>query len=305
MTLKPTKTIELENAVTNLSGVAAAGGRLYLIDDETPDLRIRDLGGTGAAKATLLKDAPGELDLEGIAADGARLFIVGSHSARRKRPDKPTYAKNRERVFEVDDAPVRRVVLSASLKSGGSLGGVVVSSLGDYLDKSPLFSRFVRIPSKEGGIDIEGIAFKSNDLFIGFRAPVFREGYAAVLNCEFQPGQIKASDEDIAFLPLGGRGVRDLAAVAAGFLVLAGPVGDWDAKDPGAYQLYLWDGHDCLPGKRELGVVQGSCKYLGDVPTHDGKPEGLAVLSEGSSAWKILIVEDGPAPKAFEYDLTK
>jgi hypothetical protein len=88
---------------------------------------------------------------------------------------------------------------------------------------------------------------------------------------------------------LDGRGIRDLAAVKAGFLVLAGPVGDGS----GSYQLYFWDGRDCLPGTRDT-ERRGEIKFLSTIPAEGkAKAEGITVLKENAAAYEFIIVYDG------------
>src|SRR5262245_60839271 len=77
----------------------------------------------------------------------------------------------------------------------------------------------------------------------GFRGPVLRENYTPVLRFTFA---VPVIESDLLYVNLGGRGIRDLTRARGGLLVLAGPVGD----GPGSYQLYFWDGKDCLPGTR-------------------------------------------------------
>jgi hypothetical protein len=74
-----------------------------------------------------------------------------------------------------------------------------------------------------------------------------------------------------------------------GFLILAGPVGD----GPGLYQVYFWDGEDCLSGVRASGKI-GRIEFLGVIPTdEDAKAEGLTLLKESSSGYEVAIVFDG------------
>jgi Protein of unknown function (DUF3616) len=84
-------------------------------------------------------------------------------------------------------------------------------------------------------------------------------------------------------------GFRDITRVENGFLILAGPVGD----GPGSFQIYFWDGEDCLPGVRAVGKI-GRIEYLGVIPTDEGaKAEGLTVLKESSSNYEVAVVYDG------------
>ena len=101
---------------------------------------------------------------------------------------------------------------------------------------------FTKIPSKENGIDIEGIASDGDKLYIGFRGPVLRGNYVPVMvikDCD------NPSDYELLFVNLDGNGIRDICKVEDGFLIISGPMGD----GVGNYQLYFWNGVDSIPGK--------------------------------------------------------
>src|SRR5262249_4849339 len=94
---------------------------------------------------------------------------------------------------------------------------------------------------------------------------------------------------DLVFVDLGGLGIRDLTWAKEGFLILAGPVG----HGPGGYRVFLWDGRDCLPGRRTVGD-RGQVRLLGEVPTPAAAgAEVCSILSEPGSASEILVVSDG------------
>ena len=65
------------------------------------------------------------------------------------------------------------------------------------------------------------------------------------------------------------------------------------------YKVFLWNGNDCLPGKREdAEPPQGEVVSLGTIPAPRGaKAEGITVLGEddGANLYDLLIVYDGPA----------
>ena len=135
-------------------------------------------------------------------------------------------------------------------------------------------------------IDIEGIAIHKQQLYIGFRGPVLRENWVPVLKCRFAK---PVTEAELVYVHLDGLGFRDITRVENGFLILAGPVGD----GPGLYQVYFWDGEDCLPGVRTVGKI-GRIEFLRVIPTdEDAKAEGLTLLKESSSDYEVGIVFDG------------
>jgi len=92
-------------------------------------------------------------------------------------------------------------------------------------------------------------------------------------------------------VPLGeGIGIRDMAAVGDGILLLTGPVN----THPHQFSVVLWN-----PETKALEALDAI-----PAPT-DGKPEGLLVLGEKPTAYRVLVFYDGlrngaPAPFVLE-----
>ena len=247
-------------------------------------------------------DAPGsaieEMDLEGIAVDGQTVFVLGSHSSKRKKVDsEKAYARNRHVLLSSPEAdPARDVLLRFELDATGKAGPIQRTSLRSYLSATEPFKSFGIMSSKENGIDAEGLAFWNQQLYVGFRGPVLRGNFTPILRCRFAS---PIAEPELLFVNLGGRGVRDLARVEGGLLILAGPVGD----GPGSYQLYLWDGRDGVPGTgAHTSAINPGIRLIGDLPIsrsdatgHEtpAKAEGMALIEETSHHWKILVVFDG------------
>ncbi len=120
-------------------------------------------------------------------------------------------------------------------------------------------------------------------LFCGFRGPVFRGNYAAVLVFRFDD----PAEYDVRFINLGGLGIRDITRASDGFLIIAGPVGD----GPGGFKLFHWNGSDEIPG---ADATAKHATLLGDVPAPEGaRAEGIVVADEADHAYEVLIVYDG------------
>lgn len=223
--------------------------------------------------------------MEGVASNDEHMFIVGSHSMRRKdvKANLP-YEKNRIRQVGVEPHSESYRLFRFKLDEDGKLKAERSITLERLLKNDEILKPFCKIPSKENGVDIEGIAVKENRLFLGLRGPVLRGNYAPVLSFAFADD---VTEYDLQFVELGGRGIRDLAAVDDGFLLLAGPVGDGD----GTYELYFWNGADCIPGN---GAPGGKVTKLGDVRLESyGKPEDIAVAGETDERWERTLVCDG------------
>lgn len=293
----------------DLSAVALVGKYLVVGSDEGHVLQILEQTGRDTYKLRhkySLPDGeetdrtdkkPPELDIEGIAAVGSTIYIVGSHSQRRQKVDvrnskRRSHDENIARLIGDDtvepEEEARRVLYKVSIDSEGRIAGKVErADLFAAIDSFAHLKPFINIPSKENGIDIEGIAARGDELFIGFRGPVLTNNWVPVLVTKFE-NPVKYAE--LRYINLGGLGIRDIVAADDGqFYLIAGPVGD----GPGGFHLYSWNGLDCVPDKDQTdGVVQ----YLGEISTDSGaKAEGITILpGDQSVGIRLLVLFDGP-----------
>lgn len=326
--------------------VTDEGRTLFLGVDETvnatPTIERLSLDGEGYAAhqplaledfvdlpdATVEKGRVGEVDIEGLGVSGSFLWVVGSHSSRRKKPKQHSVAEDMTRLASVDLEPNRtllaRIPLVAS--AGGSTlakrdgerhSARLVDDLRQTLEDDALLGPFLRtyknhdgkrvsIPGKDNGFDIEGIVVapgtdSSNRVLLGLRGPVLR-GWATVVeiapleggkHSELVLGPLGKSDKRIYrkhMLRLDGLGIRDLRADGDDILILAGPTMTLN----GEVALYRWIG-----GLRDAGddtvtpVAPGRLERLLTLPRGDGcdRPEGFTTLPSG----ELLVVYDSPA----------
>lgn len=317
----------------DLSACEITGSCLWLGCDETTTIqrlaRIDD-GHFGQHRsfdlstALALPAGPGEeIDIEGLAEDGGFLWLTGSHSLRRTKPkrrDSPAEAL--ARLSKVSASPNRyllaRLPLIASkdglfeLASSGEAdpqgrvpallpmtGGRNV--LAGALAYDVHIGRFVDVPSKENGLDIEGIAARGSRVFLGMRGPVLR-GWAVVLELaveEESPGELtllplgrQREPYRKHFLDLAGLGIRDLAFDGEGLLILAGPTMDLD----GPVRVYRWA--DVLAADQGDVIGDDALQRVLEVPYGDGvdHAEGITLLSATGGAKELLVVYDSPSP---------
>lgn len=227
-----------------------------------------------------------EIDLEGLARQGNRVYALGSHSQKRPllKPE-ATHEENRRRIMKLE-APSSRFHLfrlTFDPRTGDLAAPIERISLRDVLLQDRLLWPFSRIPGKENGVDLEGIALDGAMLLVGFRSPVLRSGHVPVLVFSFESPE----RYELRFIDLDGRGIRDLVGVEGGFLVLAGR----DAPAAGGFELYFWDGVDRIPDR---GRPRGHLTSLGAVPAPaGGEAEGITVLHETGEAYEVLVVYDG------------
>ncbi|GAA4430528.1 DUF3616 domain-containing protein [Bremerella cremea] len=233
-----------------------------------------------------LKKGENEFDIEGLAYSRGRIYVLGSHSKKRPLLD-PSLSQNtnRKRLFQRDNQPGRQGLYEIDYQGNGQFAKKVKPcDLIEAIQASSVLAPFLEIPSKENGIDLEGLAAQGDDLVVGFRGPILREGWVPILKLDFD----KPEKAKTLFVQLGGRGVRDLLQTAEGLLILAGPMRD----EPLAYAVYFWNGNDAIAGHdRRADDVP---ILLGEVPLpHVGaKPEGLGLVEEGVGYFDVVLVCD-------------
>ena len=293
----------------DVSAVARVGDLLLIgADEATGDQKnenvIQVLKRTGEHSYAQDKNIPvfegnaeEEMDIEALAADGEVVYVIGSHSRKRpkiksKKKNKKSHDKNRM-TFEADSIEKeasRRWLYRLELSADGTErdGSKQAKSLYDVIEKDPVLRRFRKIPSKENGVDIEGLAVKGDHLYVGFRGPVLRGGYVPVMRFAFDDPE---GTYKLLYVTLDGRGIRGMASVDDGFLLIAGPVGD----GPGSYQVFHWDGKDVVPGRDRKPEDEGRTVRLLDLvmPSKKAKAEGLAVLSQENDHYEVIVVYDG------------
>ncbi|MCU0895487.1 MAG: DUF3616 domain-containing protein [Rhodospirillales bacterium] len=317
----------------DLSACELTGSCLWLGCDETTTIQrlVRTAAGAFArhrsfalSEALALPAGPDEeIDIEGFAEDGGCLWVVGSHSLKRKKPkrrDSPAEAL--ARLSEVSASPNRYLLARLPLVPAvdglfdlGGLGGAADpqgrapaclpmtggrNELALALANDVHIGRFVDVPSKENGLDIEGIAVRGDRVFLGTRGPVLR-GWAIILELsvvEAAAGELGLSpmgdhDEPYQkhFLDLDGLGIRDLAFDGNHLLILAGPTMDLD----GPVRVYRW--RDVLAADQGDIVAADDLERVLEVPFGQGfdHAEGMTLLEE-QGAKHLLVVYDSPDP---------
>lgn len=210
-----------------------------------------------------------EADIEGIAVAPAEnvMYATGSHALSRKKKEK-----------ELSRFHIFRIKMDAT--TGEPTNDIEVGSLRPLLKSHSEFLPFLDRPANGNGVDIEGLAWKSGRLFIGFRAPSYGEN-AWIM--EVSPAAIfdgATPDAKLHSIPLGRSiGVRSLTAIKDGFLLLSGDSGQEFGNAPPA--IYHWN-----PGV--------ATTRLGPIPAIESKPEALTVISETDTTIELLVLSDGP-----------
>ena len=301
-----------------LSAVAADGEHLWLACDEGCRLErlSRTAGGStfGAHEVSeldTLLDLPApvkeEADVEGMYVDDGWLWLIGSHSVKRKKPkgESPTEIAgklletprdgNRHLLARIPIADGRLAKTSGARRASALHATPTSSALLEAVRADAHLRPFIDIPSKDNGFDIEGLAARGPRLWVGLRGPVLRE-WCCVLELELDSSgdELRLVDRGQGllrkhFFKLDGLGVRDLVLLGEDLLILAGPTMAHD----GPSGVWRWKngagvGANAVPGdvQRVLTLPQG---------TQSDKPEGIAVIDGAGSGTSVLVVFDTPS----------
>jgi hypothetical protein len=292
----------------NLSAVAVAGRFLWTASDEGRTLECLEPDGDGYRLRrqyrldSLFPDLPGkksddEADVEALAVDRDCLWICGSHCWVRKKTESPSLLSD-----EIVERPSRHLLGRVKLvDDGGRIAdfGEVLSftgrgSLREALAKNKFLGPFLELPSKENGLDIEGMTVGGDGkLLFGLRGPLF-DSFAAVVAAEIEARkrgrlQIKKRSIVLHFLDLGGLGVRDLTRSGDEMFVLAGPV----TSAPAPFRIYRWKPQDPTYVQRPVLLHEWAYSWGTSTPAEDPEnPEGLSVLDRGRPG--LLVLFDRP-----------
>jgi hypothetical protein len=328
---------DLAKARDNVSAVVLHRDHLWLGGDEgtSIDRMTRDGGGNFASHVrfdlndhlTLPAAPKEEIDIEGLDVDGGYLWLIGSHSAKRKKAERDkSPAENAERLSKVEldgnrftlarvplnasgEPAARHESLTAARLEGDASGNLLTAAL----KKDRHLGRFVPVrsgdgvihgvPSKDNGFDVEGLAVSGNRVFFGLRGPVLR-GWAVVIELRVSEKadgllSLEAIGSDEApyvkhFLQLDGLGIRELVIHDTDLLVLAGPSMDLD----GPVFIYRWK--DALAATAESLTWRDELTQVVVVPFARGHDhaEGLTIAT--ATPLSVLVSYDSPHPSRLD-----
>jgi hypothetical protein len=343
----PEGDLEARDIRESLSAVVQTGPHLWLGCDETATLeRVTDQGGGryGEHRTYRLADVldlPGdddaEVDVEGLAWAPPYLWMVGSHGRKRGKPDPDDgVEKAFAALADVDEDENRYLLARIPLEEDPEGGGLVPrrscadprdpsatltsarlrgkgqrSALMRAIRKDEHLRRYLKLPGKDNGFAVEGLAAADGRLFLGLRGPVVR-GWAVVLEVEPVPADRperlklrKIGPEGRRyrkhFLDLEGLGVREITADGDDLLVLAGPT--MGVRAPAT--LFRWRGATKLEADSITG--RDTLEKLLDLP-HDvdggaDHPEGVCCLEDfGGHTRQVLVVYDSGGPRRQDGD---
>ncbi|MCP3136195.1 DUF3616 domain-containing protein [Pyxidicoccus xibeiensis] len=279
-----------------------------------------------------------EMDIEALDMQDGHLWLVGSHSAVRKKPKGKGVEKDLARLATVEHQPARFMLArlplpdaeadrpappkeaGARAKKAAKKKGVAKlepskagSPLVELLRRDEHLGPFLvpagrgappgalAIPSKDNGLDIEGLAVHGDRVFLGLRGPVLR-GWAVMLEMEVQDAGNgflapkrgkKGGAYRKHFLQLDGLGIRELSRHGDDLLILAGPTLPLD----GTIRLYRLRGGLHLTEDSIHQQAPGDLEPLFDIPRSEkaDHAEGVALFSYFDKDDSVLIVYDSPS----------
>lgn len=277
----------LEHAgMCDASAAIAIGDDYFVVaNDEDNVLRLYSNSRSGAALQTfvipslpVLPDVKhGEVDIEGAARIGNRIYWIASHGSNREAKARP----HRRRLFATD------VVMAGATPALTEAGSAYLDLLA-ALDQPGAMGTFKlrnaaqMAPEAEGSLNIEGLAAApTGALLIGFRNPL--SGAKALLIRLENPDKVLGIGGAKAApvfgkpieLALGGLGIRSIEYVDSlkSYLIVAGP-----NKSDGAFKVFNWSGKDKAAPELLTIAFEGSFRPEALFALGNGK--GLRVLSD-------------------------
>ncbi|WP_346898031.1 DUF3616 domain-containing protein [uncultured Roseibium sp.] len=232
----------------------------------------------GPVMAIVEDNGNGDPDTEGAAYADGFFYLLGSHGLSRKKGKFhlssflvfrfPVDKKTGKPAFDISaDTLASEIARSDRLRNAIRTSPGVI---GDYAEKP--------LGKNAGGANLEGLAVIGKRLYVGFRGPSSK-GRAYILSVDVDGLFGHGGLAPVIFaLELGKNiGIRDLAAVSDGILILAGPV-----QKEGPYSIYRWD-------------LKNSPQKLQDLamPDPDVKAETLLVLGQQNDTYDVLVLYDG------------
>ncbi|TDN87416.1 uncharacterized protein DUF3616 [Salegentibacter sp. 24] len=323
-----------KNIRDGVSSIACTGKYLWVAGDENISIQRLEIlqdGSYGKACNYFLKDfidlpsEDDEADVEGMDVYGNYLWIVGSHSYKRKKvkPESEDAEAQIERLCKTKLGPNRNLLARIPIIKNEAGEFTLMKECPDPSNPKKILSArklkhskkkwsqltkkliddrhigsFIGIPGKDNGFDIEGLAVLENRIFLGLRGPVLR-GWAIIIEIELketEPHLLELKKNKKTgkylkkhFINLHGMGIRELVHQGKDLLVLAGPTMDLD----GTMEIYRWK--NACDKTDEQVVKRSHIESIFVFPYRKekhgiDKAEGLALRDDNN----LLIAYDSP-----------
>ncbi|MEN0063031.1 MAG: DUF3616 domain-containing protein [Myxococcota bacterium] len=259
-------------------GAVSDEGRIVAFVPLEPDAGLEPLGFDLGTVTTGIDDK--EIDLEGVTVHNGALVAIGSLSFKRRRvKDKHDLEEALERLAKVGKASGGKrthsdhaYVLQPRLDHGRlTVDFVRRIEVRSHLAELPLLAPFATLPSKDNGLDVEGLTFHEGSFYLGLRGPVLR-GQALLV-------RTTSDFESPTLLPLGldGWGIRAVTPRGPGELwVVSGPT----MAHPGPFTLWRVEPH-ATPRPKATRMGELAVPGAGKVETVFAYRGTLHILVDG------------------------
>jgi hypothetical protein len=268
-----------QNAGSNISGTACTSipARACLaVNDSSNFAQFFAVGARRIRPTDLIPLQPNQVGqfmfssvgAEGAAFDGDRFYVIGSRGQASPATERADFLAFRFK-FDAAGPPVPPTL--PEVERSDRLREAITAAV-----QAGQFGPSLQSPNNVG---IEGVAVRDGRMFIGLRTPSPANGpFIMSVGAEavFGTGNLNFG---VRALNLGaGIGIRDMATISTGILILTGPSADVAAA----------------PSLFHLTLGTGMVSKLGDIvePT-DRKAEALLVLQEDPEFIRFLVMFDG------------
>lgn len=340
-TTKPILEFAQEEIADSLSAVVVVGNCLWVASDEATSIeRLSSSDGVTfnnhrSFPLNDLIDLPAqetefdqEIDIEGLDHHDSYLWLIGSHSIKRKKVDKDGTTQKRIKKLAKTEIKGNRFILARipllatdepasqqpvrsiedpnkperTLSAGQLEGDLESNALTNAIRQAENgrgdlhFASFLTIPGKDNGFDIEGLAVSGERIFIGLRGPVLR-GWAGILEVSInEAGPARLNLRDIG--PDGRQYKKhflDLGGLGVRSLGVDGEdllilAGPTMNLD-GPVAVFRWRG--ALASSEEQLIFADDLERVLSVPFGIGSDhaEGMTLIDDPK---RLLIVYDSP-----------
>lgn len=337
---------QVEELTGGLSAALFVGEDLWVACDELTSVeRLSPRGGRGFGGQRSFElqgpltlpafgkdDVDQEIDIEGMDFGGGYLWLVGSHSVKRKKvsaekdrddPDEDNLDKLRKTETEGNRFLLARVPVVRDEQTGESVlrdaspdGSLRAAQLPCTLTDNALtravleededgkpdrhLAPWLPLPGKDNGLDIEGLAVVGDKVFLGLRSPVLR-GWAVVLELQLED----EGGSELRLKKIGPKGraykkhILDLGGLGVRDLCADGRdlliLAGPPLTHDGPVQIFRWSG--AASETRETVVWPDELvRPLLTIPHGEGvdRAEGMALIPD-SNPPSLLIVYDAPS----------
>jgi hypothetical protein len=204
--------------IPEASGGSKVGSLLVIAGDEEPDaMWIGD--DISQVKKTKVQGGKWD-DMEGLATlNQKQFFAITSHSLTKKGKRRP----EREQLFlmEVSQNTI-------AVKKTWSLRDVLLTYISKNLSQAVKLDEVITGTSDTGGLNIEGLAYLNNKLYLGLRSPLTKNNEAIMLEISHAETSPVVTGHKV--LDLKGNGIRSLETDGDKLIVLSGSQDDSDTS---------------------------------------------------------------------------